>query len=373
MARITWITEQHNPSGGGMAVSSRRLVNSLRDRGHSVTVLHLIKKSTGDGDNAFRFEDLEGHFTAINAHDDLERLFFLKRRAMEGCVLVGFGGGIPGYLAVLWGQWLKTPSAVMFRGNDLDRLTHDPSRGWMVNFAIERAGLVCAVARDMASRIERMSGRQVLFTPVGIIPEEWSTFPSDEDHALSLRARYSPDGRPLVGVFGQLKYKKGLPVAIDVFHSYGMGRHARLLTVGDIPEDERAMIEASYADFWSIHPFVGREHLAPYYLACDVIFIPSFYDGMPNVLLEAMVCKRPVVGSRAGGMPDVITDGMNGFLFNVGDSVEAAETLSRVLSFSPGAREQIGQEAFNTVTTRFTGRHEADILEPALLDLVKGP
>lgn len=372
MAQIVWITEQFGPGGGGMAVSSRRLVNSLRDRGHSLNVLHLIRKRENGGSDGFIFEDLEGKWTAINAHDDLERLFFLKRRAMEGSILVGFGGGIPGYLAALWGKWLRTPSAVMFRGNDLDRLSHDPSRGWMVQYAIERSDLVCAVARDMASRIEGMSGRPALFTPVGVVPGTWKIFPPDEEMARQLRAKYSPDGRPLIGIFGHLKYKKGLSVVVDVFENYAMGRRARLLAVGEVPGDEGAITRASYPDFMSFHRFIDREQLVPYYLACDVVFIPSFYDGMPNVLLEAMICGRVVVGSRAGGIPDVITDGHDGFLFDAGDSVGAAEVLSRVLSFSPEALSRIGAQAYKTASTQFTAAHEADILESALLGLRSG-
>ncbi len=372
MARIIWITEQHGPARGGMAVSSTRLVNSLRDRGHSLTVLHLTKLPAVNGDDAFRFEDLEGNWKAVNAHQDLERLFFLKRRAMEGSILVGFGGILPGYLATLWGQWLGSPSVVMFRGNDLDRSSHDPSRAFMVHYAIERADLVCAVARDMVLRLKAMRNGPVLYTPVGIIPDDWSIFPSDHESAVRLRAQYSPDSRLLVGIFGQLKYKKGLSTAFDVFRNYGISRRARVLSVGDIPEGpERTAIGTTYADFWNTQRFVERDRLVPYYLACDYIFIPSLYDGMPNVLLEAMICKRPVIGSRAGGIPDVITDGVNGFLFDAGNSVQATEVLFHAMTLSPDTLSNIGEEAFRTVTQRFTDRHEADIFEPALTDLMK--
>lgn len=366
MARIIWITERHLPDGGGMAVSSTRLVNALRDRGHGVTVLHLIVKSPDGEAPPFHCTDTEGHWKAQVGRGELERLFFLKRRSMQGCLLVGFGGGLPGYLASLWGRWLGTRSAAMFRGNDLDRLSHDQSRGWMVHQTMRFADLVCAVSGEMRSRIAALREGPVLFTPVGIIPDEWKTFPSDHDAAAALRARHAPDGRPLVGVFGQLKYKKGLSTAINVFRNYGMGRHARLLTVGDVPDEERAELENGCSGFWSSQPFVPRRLLIPYYLACDVVFIPSLYDGMPNVLLEAMVCGRPVVASRAGGIPDVVSDGVDGFLFDAGDGVGAADTLSRALSFVPEARRRIGEAAYTTVATRFTGAHEADILETAL-------
>jgi len=369
---IIWITERHSPDGGGMAVSSARLVNALRDRGHRVTVLHMAQKSsTGEGE-AFQFQDLEGYWRAEGVHGEMERLFFLKRRSMEGRLLVGFGGGIPGYLASLWGKWLGAPSVAMFRGNDLDRLSHDPARGWMVHETLRQAGLVCAVSGEMRDRIAGMREGPVVFTPVGIIPEDWAVFPSDIEAAARIRAGNTPDGRPLVGIFGQLKYKKGLFTAIEVFRNFGMGRKARLFTVGDVPEEERRELDATCSDFWSAEPFVPRKAIIPYYLACDLVFIPSLYDGMPNVLLEAMACGAPVVGSRAGGIPDVVDDGVNGFLFDPGNSIGAAEALARALSYVPDARRRMGEAARRTVTEQFTGAHEADIFEAALLRLTGG-
>jgi glycosyltransferase involved in cell wall biosynthesis len=372
MARIVWITERHGPDGGGMAVSSTRLVNALRDRGHSLTVLHLTSRSAVDDAAPFRLRDLEGHWRFEGWQGELERLFFLKRRAMEGCLLVGFGGGLPGYLASLWGKWLATPSVAMFRGNDLDRLSHDPNRGWMVHQTLRLADLACAVSGEMRSRIAVLRDGPVLFTPIGIIPDEWHVFPSDHEAAATLRAQHSPDGRPLVGIFGRLKYKKGLFTAIEIFRNYGMGKHARLLTTGDLPADEQTELEQTCREFWSSAPFVPRKSLIPYYLACDVVLIPSLYDGMPNVLLEAMLCGSAVVAGRAGGIPDVLSNGVDGFLFDAGDGVAAADTLTRALSLVPDARRRIGEAARLTVTSRFTGVREADILEAALLKLSGG-
>jgi glycogen synthase len=372
MTRIIWITERHSPDWGGMAVSSTRLVNALRDRGFSVMVLHLARGDSTDDERTFRLQDLEGHWRAEGWQGALERIFFLKRRSMEGCLLVGFGGGLPGYLASLWGKWLARPSVVMFRGNDLDRLSHDPTQGWMVHEAIRKADLVCAVSEEMRLRIAGLREGPVLCTPVGIIPDEWEVFPSDRTEAGMLRSRYTPDGRPLIGMFGQLKYKKGLSVALEVFRNYGMGRQARLLTVGDVPQGEREELEQTCSEFWSSAPFVARETLVPYYLACDLVFIPSLYDGLPNVLLEAMVCGRPVVGSRAGGIADVVSDGIDGFLFDAGDSLGAADIIARALSLVPEALRGIGEAARTTVSTRFTAAREADVLESALHTLSGG-
>jgi glycogen synthase len=355
-----------------MSVSSTRLVNSLRDRGHSLTVLHLANKASTENPDPFSFTDTEGCWRVKGWQGELERLFFLKRRAMEGCLLVGFGGGIPGYLASLWGKWLGTSSVAMFRGNDLDRLSHDLNRGWMVHQTLRQADLVCAVSLEMRSRIASLCEKPVVVTPVGIICDEWSIFPSDYEAALLLRKKYSPDGRPLVGVFGQLKFKKGLSTLIEVFRNYGMGKQARLLTVGDIPDNERCELEETCPAFWSMEPCVQRKVLIPYYLSCDIVMIPSLYDGMPNVLLEAMICRVPVVAARVGGIKDVISHGIDGLLFDAGDSVGAAEALSRILSSVPAARRRMGEAGWETVVSRYTHQGEADILESALLSLTGG-
>lgn len=368
LARIIWITGRHAPDRGGMAVSSTRLVNSLRDRGHSLTVLHLKEGSAG-GSTPFRLIELEGEWRVEGWQGDAERIFFLKRQVMKGALLVGFGGGFPGYLAALWGNWLGTPSAVLFRGNDLDRLIHDPGRGWLVHQTLRLADLVCAVSSEMAARIATLRDAPVIFTPLGIIPEEWHIFPGDLEQAIDLRSRISPDGKPLVGIFGQLKYKKGLQTAMRVFCEHGCSRHARLLTVGDLPESDTREPADNCSEFWTREPFLPREELVPFYLACDIVMIPSLFDGMPNVLLEAMICGSIVVASNAGGMPDVISDGETGFLFEAGDDVAAACAMARALALSHEQRQSMGAAARHRVISGFSAGKEADILEAGLLRL----
>ena len=56
-------------------------------------------------------------------------------------------------------------------------------------------------------------------------------------------------------------------------------------------------------------PFLDRYELLPWYAACDFIAIPSFYDGLPNVLVEAAALGVPLIASRVDGMADVLTDG----------------------------------------------------------------
>jgi glycosyltransferase involved in cell wall biosynthesis len=77
------------------------------------------------------------------------------------------------------------------------------------------------------------------------------------------------------------------------------------------------------------HPFTDRYELLGHYLSCDLQVIPSYYDGLPNVLLEAAGLGLPLLCSTAGGMGDLLADGEHGFLFHPGDEAGLQAALHR--------------------------------------------
>lgn len=352
--KITWITPRHPPERGGMAESSGRIVNSLKGRGHAVNVVRL---GAAPG---LRPSDEN------SVAEDSAELFAVRRGEMEGSVMVGFGGGVEGYLATIWAKWLYLKSVVMFRGNDFERGVHDARRGWLTHFILNEADVVCAVSGEMAARarVLRKNG-PVFHTPNGIDAGDWVYLASDRINAGKWKAQNLPDDRPVVGLFGQLKRKKGLDFAVSIFSDGGFGEKAYLMTVGDIPESAAERLRTDCGSFWRGAPYQSRENLPVYYLLADVVFIPSYYDGTPNVLLEAMALGKVVAASRAGGMPDLITDGVNGFLFTPGDQSGAVAALKKAMGKSESL-SQVGANARKTVALKFTPSREADVIESAL-------
>ncbi len=73
--------------------------------------------------------------------------------------------------------------------------------------------------------------------------------------------------------------------------------------------------------------FLDRFELLPFYAACDFVVIPSFYDGMPNVLLESAALGIPSLSSKTGGMLDVLEDGKNSIMFQSGDDFECRKAI----------------------------------------------
>ena len=120
------------------------------------------------------------------------------------------------------------------------------------------------------------------------------------------------------------------------------------------------------------------EEICQAYSAADVFVLPSLEDNLPNTLLEAMSCGTPVIGSRVGGIPELIIDGSTGFLVPTGDALQLAEALltaildpTRLSGIGHQCRQVIEQGyTLHTQATRYlalysdlckTAKHEAQV------------
>ena len=86
--------------------------------------------------------------------------------------------------------------------------------------------------------------------------------------------------------------------------------------------------------------------------------LPSFYDGLPNVALEAAALGVPLLTSDAGGLADVVRDGRNGVRFRAGDVAACRDALDRAVRMDHADRAVLGKEARRVVETEFTAARE---------------
>jgi glycosyltransferase involved in cell wall biosynthesis len=96
--------------------------------------------------------------------------------------------------------------------------------------------------------------------------------------------------------------------------------------------------------------WVSEDEKKDAFAACDVFVMPSKVDSYGFVYLEAWIMGKPVIGAKVGAMPDIIRDGVNGFLVKFGDSLELAEKLQLLLK-KPSFREQMGENGRQHVLT----------------------
>lgn len=179
-------------------------------------------------------------------------------------------------------------------------------RHWVERFAgraADRVVCVSASVRDFCRDVARFPAEKLLVVPNGVELERFANVPPLTADELGIAA-----GRKLLLFVGRLDRQKGLdwllpglPALLDE-----LGTHD-LLVAGDGPARDE-LVELAGGD-GRIH-FLGRRDDVPRLLAtADLLLLPSRYEGMPNVVLEAMAAGRPVVATQAEGVLELLGAG----------------------------------------------------------------
>jgi N-acetyl-alpha-D-glucosaminyl L-malate synthase BshA len=131
------------------------------------------------------------------------------------------------------------------------------------------------------------------------------------------------------------------------------GVKTRLVMVGDGSERTNVEHRARCLGIYDQCSFVGKQpHIADYLSACDVLLLPSDQESFGLAALEAMACEVPVIASRVGGLPEVVTDGETGFLSPVGDVDKMAADAARLLA-DEKLRREMGARAREFAIDRY--------------------
>jgi glycosyltransferase involved in cell wall biosynthesis len=208
------------------------------------------------------------------------------------------------------------------------------------------AACVIACNPDVAGDLKR-AGAPVQLIPHGVDLERFRPTPPPRAQVLTILA------------VGRLVPKKGFPILLEA--AARLLAPVRVRIVGDGAERpliERRIAELGLADRVELAGPATHDGLPAEYAAAHIVVVPSITDangdrdGLPNVVLEAMSCARPVVASDVGAVSSAVVDGRTGVLVPPGD----AEALAGALEFlvdQPDMRERLGREARARVEADF--------------------
>jgi len=168
------------------------------------------------------------------------------------------------------------------------------------------------------------------------------------DDAMSLINHFTREGF-VIGAIGRLSREKGFEyLLVAVAELYRSGYNIRLVIIGDGPLNDDLHDLVTRLEIDPIVLFTGYLANASAYLDClDMLVISSLSEGLPITLLEAMRAHVPVVSTRVGGIPDVISDGVSGTLVPPGDASALRDGIKLLIEDS-GLR--------NTLTLRANAR-----------------
>lgn len=365
--RLLWITERYPPVRGGMSTSCARQVAGLRQRGIWTDVF-AFGSSAGEVAMAPRESGDDILFPADDPPGSMPNIAWAHVRARHArrpyTHVAGFGASWPGFAASSFAQWLGVPSVVLVRGNDFDRDWFLPRHGEWLRTALGSAAAIGSVSPEKAVRIARsFPSATVRWTPNGIDAGRWTLLPGEEKRRDEVRSLLGAPGRRVVGLFGELKFKKRIPLLLEAVRDQRLLDSMSLLAVGELDEETSALLDDPAAAPPSIRmPFRSVDELPALYAACDFAALPSAFEGMPNVLLEAMACGAIPVVSDAGAMSNVVVDRVNGFVFRAEDRESAGMAIREAMDLGAEERAAMSERAREHVKREFPPEREIDSL-----------
>jgi phosphatidylinositol alpha 1,6-mannosyltransferase len=173
--------------------------------------------------------------------------------------------------------------------------------------------------------------------------------PGNRDKRLLQRLKL-PQDRPLILSVNRLSREKRIDVLIDAAAKMTQDAHIAIASTGPAEADLRARVEElNLKDRVSFLGFIPDRDLAPLYRLADVFAIPSEAELQSLATMEAMACGLPVVAADAYALPELVHHGINGFLFQRGNSEEMAHYLD-MLVMDKELRKQMGSKSLELIT-----------------------
>ncbi len=192
----------------------------------------------------------------------------------------------------------------------------------------------------------------------GVHPDRYAATPSETASGLNLL------------FVGRLTAIKGLRVLFDAIERLGRRDTPLAISLTLIGDgDDRAWAEAEAERLGNVVllGFKSQSEVAEALAASDALVLPSFAEGVPVVLMEAMASARPVIATRVGGVSELVEDGVSGLVVPPGDAVALADAIAEI-ACDPQMRRSMGAAGRAKIEAEFDVSREARWL----LDLFEG-
>lgn len=183
---------------------------------------------------------------------------------------------------------------------------------------------------------------------------------------VSLPAVVSRVREPGLVVFsGRCEASKGIFDLLDaagVLRAQVPGLRIECAGDGDLGKVQRYAASMNLAPRVKMRGWLRKEASEQLLSRASVFVLPSYAEGLPMSVLEAMAAGCPVVATRVGGIPDLVTDGVDGLLVPPGDPHALAAALQKILR-DPAFAQQLGNAARQTIANRYTVERSLERLE----------
>ncbi|MHB9156138.1 MAG: glycosyltransferase family 4 protein [Endomicrobiales bacterium] len=348
--RIGMLISRFHPVEGGAEIQCRRL--SLELNKSDCAVFVLTQKLRGLP-RLERFESLPVLRLALPPANRLGSLMYflsgfwwLMKNNRRFDLLHAHLASSPAVLAALVSRVLRKPAILKIAGSRTTGDIGTSSRTWYgrLKLAYLRKNLDAFVCPSREARDELVRAgfdrAKIQVIPNGVSTEIFS--PASQGEKKTLRQALGIPGNATVVIYtGRLEPGKGLETLLDAWpRAAGAQAHLYVLGTGSLEQTLRSRASGE----GEIHFTGWKRNTVDYLRAADIFVLPSFGEGLPNSLIEAMSCGLACVATDIGGVTELITSGKNGVLVAPGDAPQLAAALTRLIT-APEARALLGKEA----------------------------
>jgi len=266
------------------------------------------------------------------------------------------------WLAAAANRLSRTPRPIVRTRHIAHAVRAHAANRWLYRRATAWVVTVTDAIRGQYIASGLLEPERVTALPGGVDTEAYRPLPADP--AIRRRLGGDPD-RPLVGMVAGLRVMKGHAVVIEAASCLAAtGLRPRFVFVGRgamEPSIREAIRTAGLEAQFTVAGFA--DDLPQVLAALDlVLYVPLESDGMSRVVFECLGAGRPLIASRVGVVPEVLTDGASALLVPAGDTAALADAVARLLG-NPAERDRLGRAGRKLVENRYSGACLAAALE----------
>jgi glycosyltransferase involved in cell wall biosynthesis len=265
---------------------------------------------------------------------------------------------------------VDAPMVVGCRGTELHLLDQtNPNQEAALLNCLKRADAVHCVSNNMAIKVAELSGRAN--TRDGI----WVNRPAVPTEKISPKDRWAANDPPIILAVGRLVWIKGYDyflAALSRLKQSGIAFKAQIIGDGPLYAQLRYSIEDLNLkpEVELLGPLTSVEVLERMRRA-DLFVLSSHAEGISNAALEAMATGLPIVTTNAGGMPEAVRDGIDGYVVPARDIPALTDGL-RSLLIDAGLRERMGRAARSRAEADFSLSRQVEVFEQLYQSVASG-
>jgi L-malate glycosyltransferase len=338
------------PTYGGSGVVATELGTELAARGHDI---HFISYAPpirmNPNDPHIHFHEVE--VTSYPLFDHPPYTLALATKMLEvfesqALDLLHVHYAIPHSVSAMLARSMAAPRRLPFittlHGTDITLVGSNRSYLPITRFSIEQSDGVTSISQYL---LQQTVKEFEIKRPIEVIPNFVNCDVYRREPNPALRAEWAPKDEPILMHLSNFRPVKRVTDVVEIFALVRAKMPAKLVLIGDGPDRGSAEYLVRRKNLQKDVIFLGKQDQV-YEKLCvaDLFLQPSQLESFGLAALEAMACEVPVIATNAGGMPEVIEHGVDGFLVEPGDVAGAARHAIEILSRADRGRE-MGQQA----------------------------